>query len=470
MAFGTGQALLVDVEGGLAAMATAAAKVVCCRLTAVTGLARATELLAKQQFDLILVHADAIDPAELDRFLALDLTNHGRVVLTGDTRVAPRGRIERTAAPLSFEALTQLIRQALLRTPSKEIPLDQPFGGMLGRTPRMQTLFTTIRRIAPLDVGVLVQGESGTGKELVAHALHTLSGRAGQFVAVNCGAVTPELLGSLLFGHERGAFTGATQAHAGYFEQAKGGTLFLDEITEMPMPLQTYLLRVLEMHSLTRVGGSREISVDARIVAASNRDLQNAVNAGRLRQDLYFRLLEFPLSVPPLRERRADIPLLARHFVNLLNTRYATRKFLSEHAMQLLGQRTWPGNVRELRHVVQRLYILAPGDAIEEIPAPEMPPRRRRSDPQPCADLPLPDAVDADGLGTILFRVGTTLDAVEREVVLKTLAHCRNDKREAARLLGVSLKTIYNKLLRYQSEGLAAANGPGDSPEDDRAA
>lgn len=464
MAFETGQALLVDVDGGLAAMAAAAAKVACCRLTAVANLARAIELLAKQQFDLILIHVDAIDPVELDRFLGLDLTNHGRVILTGNTRAPPRARVERTAVP-SFEALTQLIRQALLRTPSKEIPLDEEFGGMVGRTPRMQTLFTTIRRIAPLDVSVLVQGESGTGKELVAHALHTLSGRAGQFVAVNCGAIAPELLGSLLFGHERGAFTGATQAHAGHFEQAQGGTLFLDEITEMPLPLQVYLLRVLETHSLTRVGGSREIPVDARIVAASNRDLQSAVNAGKLRQDLYFRLLEFPLSVPPLRERRADIPLLARHFVNLLNTRYATHKYLDEHAVQVLGQRTWPGNVRELRHVVQRLYILAAGDAINDVPAPERPLHRRRSDPQPRAegaDLGDPDAIQ--------FSVGMTLDDVERAVVLKTLAYCRNDKREAARLLGVSLKTIYNKLLRYHAQGLTAARALGETPEDDCAA
>ncbi|HVX05375.1 MAG TPA: sigma-54 dependent transcriptional regulator [Rhodanobacteraceae bacterium] len=325
----------------------------------------------------------------------------------------------------------------------------------------MQALFESIRRVAPLDVGVLVLGESGTGKELVARALHQLSGRTGKFVAVNCGAISPELLSSQLFGHERGAFTGAIQSHAGFFEQARGGTLFLDEITEMSCALQVYLLRVIETHALTRVGGSREFAVDVRVIAASNRDLPQAVAAGELRADLYFRLLEFPLTLPPLRERREDIPLLAQHFLGQLNERYGTAKQFAPDALEKLASRAWPGNVRELLHLVRRHYITAgDGIVIDVGDEPVQTLRRRRvGDVQATHDSRL--ASD----GTIHFTVGMTFDAIEREVMLKTLAHVRNNKREAARVLGVSLKTIYNKLLRYRAEGLIGEEMMGDSPE-----
>lgn len=342
------------------------------------------------------------------------------------------------------------------------ISAEGGFRGMIGRTPRMQALFEQIRRVAPLDVGVLVQGESGTGKELVAQAIHQLSSRDGKFVAVNCGAVAPELLGSQLFGHERGSFTGATHSHAGYFEQAEGGTLFLDEITEMPPVLQVYLLRVAETHSLTRVGGAHEIPVDVRIVAASNRDMQHAVASGAMRSDLYFRLLEFPLVLPPLRERRDDIPLLACHFVQQLNARHRTRKHLGEQTLQHLSVRSWPGNVRELRHVVQRHYIMSgDNDEIEIAFDPEQPLYRRASDVgysgKTRSESMQPSARD----DTICFDVGATLEEVERTLLRKTLAHCHNDKRQAARVLGVSLKTIYNKLKRYRMHDVVDDDVPG---------
>jgi DNA-binding NtrC family response regulator len=469
MASSRGQVLLINGSAGLATLATAAAGAARCQLTPVTGLKPALFLIAKKQFDLILMDASSLDDADLRYFLALDLSRQGHIVIEGNA-VAPhanhgtQARAEYLTEPLSLDGLLSRMKLAALRTPSREIPAEGEFGGMIGRTMRMQALFENIRRVAPLEVGVLVHGESGTGKELVARALHQVSGRAGQFVAVNCGAISPELLSSQLFGHERGSFTGATQLHTGYFEQARGGTLFLDEITEMPRTLQVYLLRVIETHNLTRVGGSREIPVDVRVIAASNRDLQHAVAEGDLRSDLYFRLLEFPLSIPPLRERREDVPLLAQQFLDQLNERYGTSKRLSAHAMCALIKRTWPGNVRELLHTVRRQYIMAGEAGTLDIPAePEQALYRRASDSGHARSTePAPMRREGD---EIRFSIGTTLEEIEREVLLKTLAHFHNNKRGAARALGVSLKTIYNKLLRYRSQGLIAADAFDDPPE-----
>jgi DNA-binding NtrC family response regulator len=265
-------------------------------------------------------------------------------------------------------------------------------------------------------------------------------------VAVNCGAIAPDLLSSQLFGHERGSFTGALQSHAGFFEQAEGGTLFLDEITEMPLAAQVYLLRVLESRALTRVGGTREIAVDVRIVAGTNRDPQQAVNDGALRSDLYYRLLEFPLSVPALRERREDIPGLAQYFLDRLNERYRSQRTFAPGALRQLAERTWPGNVRELRHTVQRHYILGDG-------------------PIEIESEPLFRTVD-DSDGSVRFRVGMTFDDIEREMLLKTLAYFNNNKRHAARALGITTKTIYNRLLRYRSQGLIDDSLVGTPPED----
>lgn len=471
----TGQVLLANGRADADPIVQAAARATACQLTVVSDLPSARKLLAQKQFDLILIDAAFADMGSLGAIGGLDLTRQGRVVVAGAAARRDGGRAVNPSAfecltePISVERLTRLMRDAVLRTPSREIAADRGFGGMLGRTMRMQALFENIRRVAPLDVGVLVHGESGTGKELVAQALHRLSGRTGTFVAVNCGAVSPELLSSQLFGHERGSFTGATQSHAGYFEQARGGTLFLDEVTEMPRTLQVYLLRVIETHSLTRVGGSREIPVDVRVIAASNRDLQHAVAAGDLRSDLYFRLLEFPLAIPPLRERREDIPLLAQHFLDQLNGHHQTSKHFATQGMSRLIASYWPGNVRELRHTVQRQYILA-GDAseIEIHDEPDHPPQRRASDRPRAASLDgrsgstfAPALMD----GAIRFPIGTRLEDIEREALLKTLAHFHNNKREAARALGISLKTIYNKLLRYRSLGLIDEEVLGGPPE-----
>ena len=479
MAPRTGHVLLVNGNAGLVKLATSAAGAAHCQLTSVEGLEPALSWIAKKQFDLILLDATSFAGHDLAHFLNLDLSRQGHVVVAGSTGANSRNRGRNCSAeyiiePLSLEALLGLMNQALLRTPSREIEFDGQFSGMFGRSLRMQALFESIRRVAPLEVGVLVHGESGTGKEMVAQALHKLSGRTGEFVAVNCGAISPDLLGSQLFGHERGSFTGATQSHAGYFEQARGGTLFLDEITEMPLALQVYLLRVIETHGVTRIGGTREIPIDVRVIAASNRDLQHAVAMGVLRQDLYFRLLEFPLTVPPLREHREDIPLLAQHFLDQLNHRYGTDKRLTAQAIDTLIARPWHGNVRELLHTIRRQYIMA-GEAheIEIVDDPARVPQRRASDScEPRNGVTGPEStMSSAGLGGMIqFSVGTTFEEIEREALLKTLAHFHNNKREAARVLGISLKTVYNKLLRYRSQGLIGAEVMGDPEGNGRAA
>jgi DNA-binding NtrC family response regulator len=288
--------------------------------------------------------------------------------------------------------------------------------------------------VAPTDATVLVTGESGTGKELVAETLHALGARRkGPFVPVNCSAVPPNLIESELFGHERGSFTGATQQHRGVFERAAGGTLFLDEITEMPAELQARLLRVLEARTLTRVGGEDSISVDVRLVAATNRSPEQAVKQGTLRQDLYYRLNVFPILLPPLRERGEDIVLLAAHFLDELNQAAGATKRLAPIARDRLLRHAWPGNVRELRNVVQRDHIMA-GDELRMEPLVGA----------PTPELPAGGAGNEDGV-----QAGMTLVEVERRVILATLERCGGDKRTAAQQLGISLKTLYNRLNVY---------------------
>lgn len=304
------------------------------------------------------------------------------------------------------------------------------FDRIVGKSDLMQEVFTKIEQVAPTDSTVFIQGESGTGKELVAEALHRISGRDGRFVPVNCGGLSQELIASQLFGHEKGSFTGANKQHKGFFERANGGTLFLDEITEMPADMQTHLLRTLETGKVLRVGAESEITVDARLVAATNRDPREAVKEGVLREDLYFRLGVFPISLPPLRARQGDIELLVSFFLKQLNDKYQTKKQFTPAAVGALNAYSWPGNVRELKHAVHRAYIVSTGD---EIDAPD----------------PLDDASSADIEG---LRAGRSIADVEKDLILATLDHCNGDKKAAAASLGVSLKTLYNRLKEYGHE------------------
>ena len=448
---GTGSVLLVDDNVDFQQMMAEVASRHDCRLTAVGSLREGRHIAGRQEFDLLLVDLGLPDGDGLDLIEDVDLAAHGQLaIITGspsfETAVRAVGApvAEYLVKPVPIATLTRLMGAAHDRALARSVPSG--LRGMIGRSEPMWRVFDQVRKVAPLDACVFLDGESGTGKELVANAIHDLSGRSGRFVAINCGAIPGDLMGSQLFGHEKGAFTGAVQSHAGCFEQAEGGTLFLDEITEMPAALQVYLLRVLETRSLTRVGGANEVAVDVRVIAACNRDPRQAMDEGRLRPDLYYRLAEFPIGVPALRERREDIPLLAQHFLDRLNRRYGTTRRFDTAALQRLAQRNWPGNVRELRHAVQRYYILCDSEAISV--GPEVAPR----------------AIEETD-GSIRFSVGMTLEDVEREMLLKTLASCNNNKRQAARALGITAKTVYNRLLRYRSQGHIGDELIGAAPD-----
>jgi DNA-binding NtrC family response regulator len=328
------------------------------------------------------------------------------------------------------------------------------FAGIVGRSEPILKLGELLGRIAPSSASVLVSGESGSGKEVVARTIHELSRRRhGPFVAVNCGAISPTLMESELFGHEKGSFTGAERRHKGYFEQATRGTLFLDEITEMPVELQVKLLRVLETSTFVRVGGEQSLSVDVRIVAASNRDVQEAIEQGKLREDLYYRLKVFQLHLPPLRERPDDIPLLAQHFLDDLERVEKVKKRLGQDALDLMRAYRWPGNVRELKNVVHSGFILA-GDVITADCLPSELHGR-------TAEVRPPAAVE----GAVTVRPGTTIADAERLLIFATLRQFGGDKTRAAEVLGISLKTLYNRLHAYEKEDRAPETVvEGDEP------
>jgi len=313
------------------------------------------------------------------------------------------------------------------------------FGPMVGASEAMAAVYDLITKVAPTDATVLIIGESGTGKEVATQAVHELSRRRhGPFVPVNCGAISPMLIESTLFGHERGSFTGAEKLHRGVFEQAAEGTLFLDEVTEMPLELQVKFLRVLETGTATRIGGEKPIPVDVRVVAATNRDPEQAMRDGLLREDLWYRLNVFPIELPPLRLRRGDIRLLAQHFLAELNAANGTAKRWSEAAFTLLGSYAWPGNVRELKNLTHRAYILAD----QQIDASCLP------------TLPHHDAVRApdDTAEVLQVRVGSSVGDVEKRLIFATLEQVGGNKQKAAEVLGVSLKTLYNRLSAYKLE------------------
>ncbi len=364
------------------------------------------------------------------------------IVMTGFQEVATAveamklGAYDYLTKPTRIEELDLLVRKAaekgqLLRDNvalRAHAPGAQPFEGILTRSPRMQEILRMIERVAPTDSAVLVLGESGTGKELVARAIHERSTRARRpFVPIHCGALPREVLESELFGHEKGAFTGAVGLKPGLIELADGGTLFLDEIGEVEPDSQVKLLRALETGSFFRVGSTRPRRVDVRLVAATNRDLAEALRAGAFRQDLYYRINTITLQLPPLRERREDVPLLARHFLEA-NAAYGTRR-LGAAALARLEAYLWPGNVRELQHAIERAVILAKGDEIQ----PE--------------DLP-PDLLG--GAAPSAGSAAGSLDRIERQHIVGTLRQVGGHRGKAAALLEIDPKTLYRKILAYR--------------------
>ncbi len=317
-------------------------------------------------------------------------------------------------------------------------------GELVGSSRPMQQVFSLVRQVAPSRAAVLVRGESGTGKELVARAIHTLSPRAGgPFVAVNCAALPETLIESELFGHEKGAFTGALERRAGCFELASGGTLLLDEIGDMPFPTQAKLLRVLEDSRVRRLGGKQEMTVDVRVVAATNKMLEDGIKRGTFREDLYYRLNVFPVALPPLRERKDDLAMLATAIVQDLNRKHECKiADVSPAAMDRLEQYNWPGNVRELRNVLERAVIIAGEGSIQ---TQHLPANLSTSDSRPAA------VTESASGPAVSLPVGVTIDQAERSVIEMTLQHTKNNKTRAAEILGISLKTLFNKLKSYGS-------------------
>ena len=347
--------------------------------------------------------------------------------------------------PPDFTRLRILLDKCLEREKTlKEVQLLKSqlkqygsFGDMAGNSPQMLEVYRLIEMVAPSTASVLITGESGTGKELVARNIHLRSKRSeGPFIAINCSAIPETLMESEIFGHEKGAFTGALERRLGCFELANGGTIFLDEIAEMPVGTQSKLLRVIEERTFRRLGSKTEIDVDVRIVAATNKPPLRAVEAGELRNDLYYRLNVFTISLPPLRDRLGDIPILTEALIQQLNKKHDKNvKGTTDRVLKMFSTHNWPGNVRELRNVVERSLIVCDKDLIEDKHLPVL----EQREVSPSAN-------------SVAIPVGTTVAEAEKQLIYRTLEFTENNKTRAAEILGVSLKTLHNKLNLYDAE------------------
>ena len=392
----------------------------------------------------------------------LMITGHGSVESAVEAMKA--GAFDYLTKPVDLFELRKrasaIVEQRMLtrRVTELESRLGEKFGRLIGKSKAMEALFRQMDLVAPTRSNVLIVGESGTGKELVANALHDNSPRKdARFMPINCAAIPAEILESELFGHEKGAFTGASARKIGKFELADRGTLFLDEIGELPLEMQVKLLRVLEQREFMRVGGSDTIKVDIRLVAATNTDLEAAVESRAFRSDLYYRLKVVTLKLPPLRIRRGDIPQLANHFLDQFareNGREGMR--ISVEAMRVLVAGSWEGNVRELRNVVESLVVLAPGEVIEVVDLPEelrgaIPFAPPGTDRPSTTASPVDESAedDPDGAG---IPVGVTMDEIERRAILQALETTGGNRTKAAEMLGIGLRTLQRKLKEYRAE------------------
>jgi DNA-binding NtrC family response regulator len=409
--------------------------------------------------DLVMPNMDGL---WLLRALRAELPDCPVVLLTGRGTVQTavqaikEGAYDFIEKPLEISRLRVVLDRALEKKETmREVQLLRrrlaalaPGTDMIGSGPAMQRVFELVKKVAPANASVVITGESGTGKEVVARAIHSLSQRKDKpIVALNCGAIPPTLIESELFGYERGAFTGADQRRLGNFELAQSGTLFLDEIGELPIEMQGKFLRVLEDRKVRRLGGKSEVEIDVRVICATNRDLKEEIKRGRFREDLFFRLHVFTIHLPPLKERREDIPLLVHHFIEKFNGETGKHvQGVSPGAMNVLQSYGWPGNIRELRNTVERAMILTDGETIDEehLP-PDMRPTR-----QEAAMLRVP--------------LGVQLREVEKEYILASLQKNGGNKARTAEILGISEKTLYNKLNRYAA---LARDRVGDAQADD---
>ncbi|WP_081081493.1 sigma-54-dependent transcriptional regulator [Burkholderia stagnalis] len=459
--------LIVEDDADTRAMlaALAQSQQLACDTAATVEQARA--LLATRAPDLVLCDLVLPDGNGIMLFDALPKHAHCEMVLTTghaslETAIDAlrRGATDYLVKPINMQRLNSIFARvprtgalheeiAALRS---ELQSLGRFGRMIGSSSAMQATYDAIGRVARTEASVLLTGESGTGKELAAQTIHDLSlRRRGPFLAINCGAIAANLVESEMFGHDRGSFTGADRQHKGFFERADGGTLFLDEITEMPIESQVKLLRVLETGQLTRLGSTREVDVDVRIVAATNRDPEDALANGKLRPDLYHRINVFPIALPPLREREDDIPMLADAFLQQFCAESGRNLRFAPAAREALKSYGWPGNVRELRNFVQRAAIFCDRDVIDTLPPPILEELSAMVDPHD---------------DRVVVPFGTSLDEVDRQLIQGTIAQCGGVKAQAAELLDVSLKTIYNRLAQLEETPDATPDAtPGATPD-----
>jgi DNA-binding NtrC family response regulator len=428
----------------------------------VLGVGSAEEALTKfSEFAPAVLIADVELPGmnglELLARLGEELRTVPAIIITG------RGSEERVIAaieagafwyiekPLKGAVLRSLLDRALGRVRdqrqvaalTRQLREAGRLGDLIGGSKVMQDVMRLVEQVAPSSASVLITGETGSGKEILSRTIHQLSPRAERpFVAINCSAIPESLMESEIFGHERGAFTGAAERRLGCFELADGGTLMLDEIGEMPAPTQAKLLRVLEDHKIRRLGSKVETPVDVRVIAATNKEPEQAVAKGELRQDLYFRLNVFHIHLPPLRDRKEDIPLLVEHILRDLNAKHGRQiRGVNPEVLDIFAGYSWPGNVRELRNALERAAIVCTRDLIGRANLP--------------TDFGHGPSAAASNLASLRFPPGTTVEAVERELILQTLAST-NNKTRAAELLGISLKTLHNKLKEYEAAKTSA--------------
>jgi two-component system nitrogen regulation response regulator GlnG len=454
--------LLVEDDESIAIVITAALEAEGFGVTRCDSIAERDRLLAAGPYqalvtDVMLTDGDGIETIGTVRALAPDMPIiilSAQNTLDTAVRASDTGAFEYFPKPFDIDELARTVGQAVGAAASRHGGDDEaPVAGLplVGRSAAMQAVYRMITRVLRNDLTVLILGESGTGKELVAEAIHQLGHRKdGPFVAVNTAAIPAELIESELFGHEKGAFTGAVARHAGKFEQADGGTLFLDEIGDMPMQAQTRLLRALQSGSVRRVGGRDEVKVDVRIIAATNKDLEPMIAAGTFREDLYYRLNVVPIVLPPLRERADDIPALARHFLHLAAAEGLSRHQLADDAAALLARQPWRGNVRELRNFIFRLALLAREELVDAgTLAPLLAQQVARGDTESSAAGNLDNAV-VSWLALNRPPVGRVYDdalaAFERPLFMQALRETAGNQVRAAQLLGINRNTLRKRL------------------------
>ena len=469
-----------------------------CTVAVAHNLRDARRQIALQQPDVVLLDLKLPDGDGMDLLADTQLMANSEVVLcTGHASLETSiealrlGAADYLVKPINLKqlqgVLSRIMKPAELKAEvevlTAKLDASGHFGHLWGKSEAMQRIYEQVSRVAGTGVTVFITGESGTGKEVVAQTVHDLSRRRKRpFLAVNCGAISPNLIESEIFGHEKGSFTGAERQHQGFFERASGGTLFLDEITEMPQELQVKLLRVLETGRYMRVGSTVSQEADVRIIAATNRSPHQAVAMGKLREDLLYRLNVFPIELPPLRERLDDVALLADHFLAAICEQEGHKRRFSPAALTRLGQYRWPGNVRELRNAVQRAYVMATAEVIDErwLPAADVQAAGTEA-AAPQADASVIAAASAAAAAAIatavtetresaraatdtardtppgtddcvVLPIGTSMAEAERLLMLATLRHYNHHKERTAAALGISLKTLYNRLKDYAAD------------------